>query len=96
MWPFNRTEIRESSFTDALVSQIVARAGGAVSARPTATGALEACAGLVGRAFSAASVEGPPMLTRISILALARSQDTPPLRRIPRLFALNPAHHLRR
>ena len=36
------------------------------------------------------------LLTRISILALARSQDTPPLRRIPRLFALNPAHHLRR
>ena len=34
--------------------------------------------------------------TRISILALARSQDTPPLLRIPRLFALNPAHHLRR
>ena len=34
-------------------------------------------------------------LTRISILALARSQDTPPLL-IPRLFALNPAHHLRR
>ena len=33
---------------------------------------------------------------RISILALARSQDTPPLLRIPRLFALNPAHHLRR
>ena len=63
MWPFNRTEIRESSFTDALVSQIVARAGGAVSARPTATGALEACAGLIGRAFSAASVEGPAMLT---------------------------------
>ena len=23
-------------------------------------------------------------------------RDTPPLRRIPRLFALNPAHHLRR
>ena len=35
-------------------------------------------------------------LARISILALARSQDTPPLLRIPRLFALNPAHHLRR
>ena len=64
MWPFfNRREIRESSFTDALVSQIVANAGGAVSARPTATGALEACAGLIGRAFSAASVEGPTMLT---------------------------------
>ena len=38
----------------------------------------------------------PTFWTRISILALARSQDTPPLRRIPRLFALNPAHHLRR
>ena len=36
------------------------------------------------------------VFTRISILALVRSQDTPPLRRIPRLFALNPAHHLRR
>ena len=34
--------------------------------------------------------------TRISILALARLQDTLPLRRISRLFALNPAHHLRR
>ena len=64
MWPFfNRREVRESSLTDALVSQIVANAGGAVSPRPTATGALEACAGLIGRAFSAASVEGPAMLT---------------------------------
>ena len=35
-------------------------------------------------------------LTRISILALARSQCTPALPRIPRLSALNPAHHLRR
>ena len=34
--------------------------------------------------------------TRISILALARSQYTPALPRIPRLSALNPAHHLRR
>lgn len=63
IWPFNRREVRESSLTDALVSQIIASSGGAVSARPIATGALEACAGLVGRAFSAASVEGPPMLT---------------------------------
>ena len=34
--------------------------------------------------------------TRISILALARSQYTPALPRRPRLFVLNPAHHLRR
>ena len=36
------------------------------------------------------------LLTRISILALARSQYTPALPRRPRLFVLNPAHHLRR
>ena len=36
------------------------------------------------------------MLSRISILALARSQYTPALPRRPRLFVLNPAHHLRR
>ena len=42
------------------------------------------------------SIANREALARISILALARSQDTPPLRRIPRLFALNPAHHLRR
>ena len=35
-------------------------------------------------------------LARISILALARSQYTPALPRRPRLFVLNPAHHLRR
>ncbi len=35
-------------------------------------------------------------LTRISILALARPQYTPALPRIPRLFSLNPANHLRR
>ena len=42
------------------------------------------------------SHRGVKSYSRISILALARSQDTPPLLRIPRLFALNPAHHLRR
>ncbi len=34
--------------------------------------------------------------TRISILTLVRRQYTPALPRIPRLSALNPAHHLRR
>ena len=34
--------------------------------------------------------------SRISILALARPQYTPALPRIPSLFALHPAHHLRR
>ena len=40
--------------------------------------------------------EVKPLLTRISILALARPQYTPALPRIPSLFALHPAHHLRR
>ena len=35
-------------------------------------------------------------LPRISILALVPRQYTPASPRIPRLFALNPAHHLRR
>ncbi len=36
------------------------------------------------------------LFTRISILPLVRRQYTPALPRIPRLSALNPAHHLRR
>ena len=36
------------------------------------------------------------VLTRISVLALARPQYTSAPARMPRLFALNPAHQLRR
>ena len=36
------------------------------------------------------------LLTRISVLALARPQYTSAPARMPRLFALNPAHQLRR
>jgi len=55
---FRRKEHRESSYTDALVTAIVNWAGGAVSANPLATGALEACAGLYGRALAAAETAG--------------------------------------
>ena len=58
-WPWKR-EKRESSFTDALVTQILSTATGASLALPTTTGALEACSGLVARAFAAAEVQGPP------------------------------------
>lgn len=54
-----RPEIRESSFTDALVTQIVSMASGNVSANPNATGALESAAGVVARAFASAEVSGP-------------------------------------
>ena len=63
MWPFGRrTEVRESSYTDLLVSLAVSRAKGSGPAKATATGALQAAAGLVSRCFAAASVDGPPRL----------------------------------
>ena len=60
-------ERRDSSYTDAIVAAIVATAGGGGNAVPTATGALESCAGLVGRCFAAASVSGLPEATTRAI-----------------------------
>ena len=59
-WPWSKQpEKRESSFTDALVQQILSTATGASLAVPSTTGALETCAGLVSRAFASAEVKGP-------------------------------------
>ena len=62
-WPGQRaleTELAElradSSYTNALVAAISANAGGLTSAYPTSTGALEAAAGFVGKAFAAAEI----------------------------------------
>ena len=61
MWPFGKTETRaDSSYTDALVAAITANARGQNTAFPTATAALEACAGFVSRAFASAEVKAPP------------------------------------
>lgn len=63
LWPWGRSaalERRDASYTDTLVAAITANAGGESTAFPTATAALEACAGLIGRAFASAEVEGPP------------------------------------
>ena len=49
-------EVRADSYTDTLVGLLVSQAGGSV-VKATATAALEAAAGLVGRAFAAAEVE---------------------------------------
>ena len=46
----------DSSFTDALVAALVSGAGGSASGIPTATAALEACAGFVSRAFASAEL----------------------------------------
>ena len=58
-----RIEKREhtDSYTDTLVDLIVSRATGE-TAKATATGALEAAAGVVARAFAAAEVTGPSQL----------------------------------
>ena len=59
LWPFQRRETRQdASYTDALVQILVERAAGASVVLPGATAALEACSGLVGRAFASARVEG--------------------------------------
>ncbi len=62
-FPWQKTEHRESSFTDTLVSLIQSRASGAV-AKATATAALEAAAGIVSRSFAATVPEGPAQLIR--------------------------------
>ena len=68
-WPWSIDDANEtradSSYTDALVDALTANAGGRVLAFPTATAALEACAGLVGRAFAAAEITGPDRVTDV-------------------------------
>ena len=63
-WPWTKPEVRESSFTDELVRQILAQNSGASLAAPAATAALEACAGLIGRSFASATVNGPEEITQ--------------------------------
>ena len=59
---FRRAEARNStSYSDALVDLIVARASGDI-AKAGATAALQMVSGLVGRAFAAAEIEGPPLI----------------------------------
>ena len=63
-WPFRPERQRaDSSYTDALVQAIQTRANGQQTAFPTATAALEACTGFVGRAFGIAEVDAPPVVS---------------------------------
>ena len=64
MWPFAKFENRESA-TDAIVSALIAQAGGS-SVPPTveALGAVEAAAGLWSRAFASATVEPQTLATQ--------------------------------
>ena len=59
-WPFgDKLEQRNDSYTDVLIASLVSRAQGKSLAVPSATAALEACSGTVGRGFAAAEVSGP-------------------------------------
>ena len=59
-WPFgNKLETRDDSYTDTLIAALVSRASGHTLAIPSATAALEACSGTIGRAFAASEVSGP-------------------------------------
>ena len=66
LWPFgHHLETRAaSSYTDVLIAALVGRAQGKSLSIPTATAALEACAGTVGRGFAASEISGPDALTR--------------------------------
>ncbi len=56
----------DTSYTDALISSLIRQAKGrtAGAVLTSETGALESAAGLVGRAFMAAGIEGDPVYTR--------------------------------
>ena len=58
-------EKRDSSYTDALVSAITLGASGKASAFPTATAALESCAGFIGRSFAGAVVKSDSGISKI-------------------------------
>ena len=67
-WPWQKAESATENYTtltgtDRLINALILQASGQqVPAVPTATGALESVAGLVGRAFSVADVTGPAEL----------------------------------
>ena len=63
-WPGQRAleariaELEHRSYTDAITVALLSTAAGDTSIKATATAALEACAGFVGRSFAAAEVSG--------------------------------------
>ena len=62
-WIKDKLETRSSGgYTDTFLQALLARAEGKPQPLPLATAALEGCCGVIGRAFAAAEVIGPPML----------------------------------
>ena len=68
-WPWQRREERQSA-TDAVLSALVARAGGNIASDPHASGALEMASGMWARCFAAATVAPALPLVSPTFLAL--------------------------
>ena len=58
-WPWSNPEVRESSYTDALISLIVQENSGTTLAKPSGTAALEASASIIARCFASADITAP-------------------------------------
>ena len=84
---FRRTETR-SSATDQLLAALLARATGNTPATVTATGAVEAAAGLYGRAFAGATMEGPEAFTRALTPSVLATIGRELIRRGEAVFAI--------
>ena len=67
MWPFTKRTEHRAAYSDAVVQAIVNQAAGGTAVNPYATASLEACAGLVGRAFAAAEVVSDSSAVRAAI-----------------------------
>lgn len=61
-WTKPPLEHREGNYRDALIAALTSQAEGKLVAVPTATAALEACAGTVGRAFASVEVQARPVI----------------------------------
>ena len=58
LWPFEKRE--SGNYSDTLINAILSRAQGSTLAIPSASAALEMCAGVVGRSFASAEASGRP------------------------------------
>ena len=67
-WPWQQAETRAVDYSDSLVQFLLNRAQGShTTADASATGALEACAGAVGRAFAAADITAQSPTVRAAL-----------------------------
>ena len=76
MWPFRKQapqpELRQSVYVDAVIESILSRNSADPAPRAATTAALEIAAGVVGRAFASAMIDGAGMLEPSMLNGMAR------------------------